>query len=673
MSKVTTITATLLILSALAGGMIALADAAKDPPTELYVRTVPAGATVSVDGKRVGTSDNLFEVQPGPRKIDVALDGFEPGHKEVTVPSAQIKRVMFELKKQANPSADNILSNPGAEAGDKTPDAWVQGAAIPGVTYSWDKKVTFEGKASLCIEKTAQRYFPIATWSQTIERKGDAPSLELSAQVKAEKMCKAILDVVFLDKNGKWISHKWAAYIGIKKQGQPPANHDWKKYSGTVDIPPGTAQMVVGLQVYGPGKVWFDDVRLGKVKEKAEINYQATNENVQRRAVGKKVADFPEAVDLSTPEAAWAAYHRASGHQDAKGVVDLSWVKIDPAQMELSWTNAEPKDMSVYNKAQLNAKCVEILTYRGELAVVLSRLEFPPGKGRHPYSLRFFGLINGKWKNLGEGRYPSSEAAKNNFQRKKKRSWESFKRIKASVDANDKSERSTSPRILKSAKNPHPVKTIPKIGATDVDPDLKEIRVTFDRDMDKGGFSWCGGGPYYPKATSKPKWINRRTCILPVKLEKGKAYRLALNWGRFQNFRSAQGEPATPTALYFCTRGASPKLVAMVTPPKVVKLSIANGAKDVPPGRTKLSVTFDQEMGGGMSWCNGPDTPKLEPVNGSAWSTDKKTCSIYTLLEPERDYTVYLNGKRFGNFMNELGVSLKPVTWKFTTSAAKTE
>ncbi len=502
MTRAITITAALLIMSALVGGMITFAQSAKEPPTELYVRTVPDGAAVLVDGEEVGTSDNLFEVEPGARKIAVELRGYEPGSKDVTVAAARIKRVVFEFKKRANPPTENLLTNPGAENGGKTPDGWKQGAAIPGVEYSWDKKVAFEGKASLCIEKKVKRYFPIATWSQTVERKGDASALELSAQIKARKMTKAILDVVFLDKNDRWISHKWAAYIGSKKRGQPPATHHWKKYSGKVDIPPGTVKLLIGLQVYGPGKVWFDDVRVKEVKEK--------------------------------------------------------------------------------------------------------------------------------------------------------------------------SGRSTSQENSKPADNPRPMKTHPKVGATDVSPNLKKIRVTFDRDMKVGSHSWCGGGPHFPEVTGKPKWLDRRTCVLPVKLEKGKAYRLALNWGRFQNFRSADGKPATPTALYFCTRGASSKLVAMMTPPKVVKLSIANGAKDVPPGRTKLSVTFDQPMGGGMSWCTRPDTdmPKNEPVKGSAWSADKRTCSIYALLEPGRSYTIYLNDERFGNFMNQLGVSLKPTAWKFTTSAA---
>ncbi len=132
--------------------------------------------------------------------------------------------------------------------------------------YSWGKKVAADGKASLCIEKTANRYWPVAQWSQTVDRKGDLPKLEVSAQVKTQKMMKAVLDVIFLDQAGNRLSYQWAAYIGSKEEGDPPANHDWQKYSGTVNIPPGTVKITIALEDWGPGKVWFDDVQARYVK-----------------------------------------------------------------------------------------------------------------------------------------------------------------------------------------------------------------------------------------------------------------------------------------------------------------------------------------------------------------------------------------------------------------------
>ncbi len=190
--------------------------------------------------------------------------GPQPAAAEDTVNAA----AATETKNPAEP--ENILSNPGMESGEAYAESWLQGNAIEGVKYTWDKKVASEGKASLGFEKSVNRYFPIAEWSQTVERKGGLPFLEVSAQVKTRKMFKATLDVVFLDKNDQWISHEWAAYIGAKAANDPPANHDWKKYSGTVKIPEGTAKISVGLQDYGPGKVWFDDVRARYVKAKSQ-------------------------------------------------------------------------------------------------------------------------------------------------------------------------------------------------------------------------------------------------------------------------------------------------------------------------------------------------------------------------------------------------------------------
>ncbi|MBU0639667.1 MAG: hypothetical protein KKB50_12440 [Planctomycetes bacterium] len=152
------------------------------------------------------------------------------------------------------------LDNCGFEEGDKAPSGWQQGAQVPGVTYIWDKKVGHKSKSSLCLKKTAKRFFPIAQWTQSVAHSGDSSKLALSALVKARQAHKAILDVQFLNADGKW-SHEWAAYIGAKKAGDEPASHDWKRYSGTLSIPKGTQKIVIGLQIYGPGTVWFDDVK----------------------------------------------------------------------------------------------------------------------------------------------------------------------------------------------------------------------------------------------------------------------------------------------------------------------------------------------------------------------------------------------------------------------------
>ena len=71
-------------------------------------------------------------------------------------------------------------------------------------------------------------------------------------------------------------------------------------------------------------------------------------------------------------------------------------------------------------------------------------------------------------------------------------------------------------------------------------------------------FTWNGDGPDYPfLPEAKAFWRNRRTCVLPVKLEAGHDYHVGLNTfsPNWQAFRSAEGVRALPTAIDFATRG----------------------------------------------------------------------------------------------------------------------
>jgi hypothetical protein len=104
---------------------------------------------------------------------------------------------------------------------------------------------------------------------------------------------------------------------------------------------------------------------------------------------------------------------------------------------------------------------------------------------------------------------------------------------------------------------PKIVKLSPPNGAQDVDPGLKELRVTFDVPMG-GGFSWCGDGPQFPKLQEgkRPSWIDGgKTCVLPVKLESGVEYEIGLNSETHKNFKSADGVPLVPVLYTFKTSG----------------------------------------------------------------------------------------------------------------------
>jgi RNA polymerase sigma-70 factor (ECF subfamily) len=163
---------------------------------------------------------------------------------------------------QAKAETKSLLTNASIEDGEgDSPRAWTAGATIPGVEYIWSRE-GHTGTASLCLKKTAQRYFPIAEWSQKVDHRGKGPRLKVSAWVKAEGVTKAILDAQFVgefEMGHQW-RHAWVAYIGQKEPSDPLANHDWKRYEGVVEIPPGTKQIIIAPQIYGPGTVWFDDL-----------------------------------------------------------------------------------------------------------------------------------------------------------------------------------------------------------------------------------------------------------------------------------------------------------------------------------------------------------------------------------------------------------------------------
>ncbi|MBN1852430.1 MAG: PEGA domain-containing protein [Pirellulales bacterium] len=73
--------------------------------TQLYVSTNPAGADIKIDGQPRGTSNQLFQVPPGVKKmtIEVELDGHDPQQQEVEIRGGRITWIVLELASRANP------------------------------------------------------------------------------------------------------------------------------------------------------------------------------------------------------------------------------------------------------------------------------------------------------------------------------------------------------------------------------------------------------------------------------------------------------------------------------------------------------------------------------------------------------------------------------------------
>ncbi|MHC5064660.1 MAG: S41 family peptidase [Planctomycetota bacterium] len=101
---------------------------------------------------------------------------------------------------------------------------------------------------------------------------------------------------------------------------------------------------------------------------------------------------------------------------------------------------------------------------------------------------------------------------------------------------------------------PRVVKLEPAHLAAEVDAlAVKSLTIHFDQPMHQGGHSICGGGPQFPSIRDKPEWLDAKTLVIPVGLEKGRSYRMSLNCPAAQNFRSAKGVALSPTPWSFST------------------------------------------------------------------------------------------------------------------------
>ena len=104
---------------------------------------------------------------------------------------------------------------------------------------------------------------------------------------------------------------------------------------------------------------------------------------------------------------------------------------------------------------------------------------------------------------------------------------------------------------------PSVIKTVPQAGDTRVDPSLKEISVTFSKDMKTNNqWSWC----HYTLETfpqidkNNIRYLDKRTCVLPVKLKPGKTYVIRINTQQYNYFKDKNGNSAVPYLFVFQTR-----------------------------------------------------------------------------------------------------------------------
>jgi len=103
---------------------------------------------------------------------------------------------------------------------------------------------------------------------------------------------------------------------------------------------------------------------------------------------------------------------------------------------------------------------------------------------------------------------------------------------------------------------PSVVKTIPQCGDTQVDPQTREISVTYSKEMTDKSWSWnTADEGEFPEIVGQPKYLaDKKTCVVEVKLKPRTTYAIWLNSDKFHKFKDKDGRPAVPYLLVFETK-----------------------------------------------------------------------------------------------------------------------
>lgn len=108
--------------------------------------------------------------------------------------------------------------------------------------------------------------------------------------------------------------------------------------------------------------------------------------------------------------------------------------------------------------------------------------------------------------------------------------------------------------LTKPLIRPVVTQTQPIAFSDNVNPEVREISVTFSRPMMNFSWSWVGGGEHYPETTGDSSYDkDRKTCTLPVKLKPGQWYWIGINSEYYHYFQTEKHIPAKPYMILFAT------------------------------------------------------------------------------------------------------------------------
>ena len=102
--------------------------------------------------------------------------------------------------------------------------------------------------------------------------------------------------------------------------------------------------------------------------------------------------------------------------------------------------------------------------------------------------------------------------------------------------------------------------------------------------------------------------------------------------------------------------------------PRVIETYPINGSTDVDPSLNEISVTFNEQMmDGNWSWAY-TEKNEFPTVKGQPYYTDNYTKNnLPVILEPNKEYTIWINSEKFKNFKDKAGNPALPFKFTFKT------
>ena len=226
--------------------------------------------------------------------------------------------------------------------------------------------------------------------------------------------------------------------------------------------------------------------------------------------------------------------------------------------------------------------------------------------------------------------------------------------------------------LLYAQEAPRIVELAPAMNAEDVDPNLKHVRIVFDRDMMETRFL-KRGSQGWPKWVN-PVWEDKRTFVYEMRLEPGTTYEIWLNSDTGKGFRSTDGTALEPVCWRFTTAGEreaesrpADRKEEGPEAPSIAKSVPAMDAENVDATLKAIRIVFDRDMEAGHTLKRGSQG---WPTWGDSSWQDKRTFVSEVILRPGTTYEIWLNGDTGNGFCSTAGAALRPVCWRFTTAGA---